>query len=534
MSISVPATISRRRDNGTTVVYKKFEELGRGGFAAVYRITNLYTNEDYALKVIPKERVAKAKTLDKLKEEISIQRSLNHPNIVRSYDNFEDALNYYIVVELCQGKSVKELVKNEGRLSETETARILNDVISGLRYLHDNRIIHRDLKLENFFIGRDGRVKIGDFGLSTRLYYDDERKHTMCGTPNYLSPELVTATEKGHSYEVDIWAVGVSAFAMLTGRPPFQSIKKTLTYEYIKNCQYRFPYDIRISTIAKDFIRSILQINPALRPSAHDLARHPFITINMNSIRQKQEVKNSIPRPNTNIEPKKNQFTHQDKPYQVITNHNENNNRINNNNLYDHQKKYDTYEIPIPKTFVTRFCDQSDKAGLGYLLLDGTSGICFNDGSRIVMDPYEEFFQYYEDITKILPEVYDVKGSNFSEPKKIAYMQLYASTLKKMKTMYELPHKHYNRNLPLKHIKQWTRSKDAILFKFDDKNVQVNFDDHHKMFIFTATKKFFVVKSIKETGRPISFNDVKNMGLMKDDLRRFSVAKGMLSVINGL
>ena len=105
-NISVPLTIPRKKDLGSTVTYRREEELGRGGFAAVYRVVNTQTGEDFALKVVPKERVEKPKSLEKLKCEISIQRSLNHPNILRSYDNFEDFKNYYIVLELAPGGSV--------------------------------------------------------------------------------------------------------------------------------------------------------------------------------------------------------------------------------------------------------------------------------------------------------------------------------------------------------------------------------------------------------------------------------------------
>ncbi|OHS96120.1 Serine/threonine-protein kinase PLK1 [Tritrichomonas foetus] len=577
-TISVPSTLIRRKENGTTIVYKKHEELGRGGFAVVYRVTNYYTNEEFALKAIPKDRVSKPKTLEKLKSEIAIQKSLNHPNVVRSYDSFDDTLNYYIIIEFCPGKSVKNIVKAQGRLSESETSRILNDIMSGLKYLHDNRIIHRDLKLENFLVGQDGKIKIADFGLSTRLYFDDERKHTVCGTPNYLSPELVSATSKGHSYEVDIWAIGVSAFAMLTGKPPFEANKKNMTYEHIKNCQYQFPYDIRISPIAKDFIKSILQINPDLRPNAVCLSLHPFLQCDSNKYKPTTIVQNNnneykLNYKNSNKDNDKDtdKFTNKygiNKQYQVPTNvlnknpvysakfiEKDGNNKLRNqniplsNNLYNvkfnansnnnnlnsnlYQKNKNVEEIPIPRNFVVRFCDVSDKGCLSYLLLDGTTGAIFSDGSRLVMDPFETFIHYWENAHSTIPRILDPKGNNIGiDPKKISYLQLYTNTLKKSKSMFELPAKPYSRNSPLRHIKRWTTSPDAILFKLDDRNVQVNFEDHYKMFIFTASRKFFIVRSIKETGKPISFNDVKNIGPMKDEVRRFSIAKGMLSAVN--
>ena len=276
-AVSCPLTLVHM-DEDKTYIYKRQEELGHGGFATVFRITDTSDNKDYALKVVPKERITKPKSLEKMKSEIAIQSSLHHPNIVQSYHSFEDALNYYIILEYCPGRSVRDIIKKQKRISEPEVSRMLKDVIEGVLYLHDNRIIHRDLKLENFLIGADGKIKIADFGLSAKLDYDDQKKFTVCGTPNYLSPEILTSASKGHSYEVDIWAIGVCAFAMLTGHPPFESNRKNLTYEYIRNCQYRFPSDIPLSHEARDFIKSILQIRPERRPNAQDLMVHPFIT----------------------------------------------------------------------------------------------------------------------------------------------------------------------------------------------------------------------------------------------------------------
>lgn len=589
-SISVPLTIVRRKENGTSVIYKRHEELGRGGFAVVYRVTNFLTGEDYALKAIPKEKVSKPKKLSKLRSEISIQRSLNHPNLLNSYDTFEDTMNYYIVLELCPNNSVKDRIKAAGRLSEEETASILKDVISGLIYLHDNQIIHRDLKPENFLFGKDGKVKIADFGLSTRLYYPDERKHTVCGTPNYLSPELVSPSYKGHSYEVDIWAIGVSAFAMLTGHPPFESAKKTITYENIKNCQYHFPYDFRISPISKDFIRSILQINPEKRPSALDLSTHAFIrmakplsvtlkTLNTNNNQNDPKNANVNQEANDNnnamIMPKPLYFQYLPSQPTMPTNTTNTANFTNapsvtnmptvaniptinfmpsisnmpstpftpinpsqiqlqakNENLYLPKDKNKTTDLKIPRFFVTRFCDNSDKVGLGYLLLDGTTGVVFNDGSRMVMDPHEAFIQYWEDETQIIPTVLDSSNSD-NVTKKVAYLHVYASTLKKTKTMFQLPTRQHNKNTPLKHVKYWTKAQEATLFRFDDRNVQVNFEDHQKLFIFTQHKRFFMIKSIKEQAKLINFNEIKDYETNREELHRFSIAKGMLSALRG-
>lgn len=276
----VPLTIVFRGKDGKKDSFIRHEELGHGGFAYVYRVTQNNTNREYAIKVISKQFLnSKGKeTFEKLKNEMKIQRALNHPNIVRSKIAFSDEFNYYIVLEYCPGKSIRDyLRKNEqGHLSESETRRILRDVISGLIYLHNKNIVHHDIKLENFIIGMNGKIKIADFGLSTILKDNDQKQYTICGTTNYFSPEMLK--KEGCGFEADIWAIGVAAFIMLTGRPPFGNLKKEIIYENIKGGVYNFPSNIQLSFEAKSFIKSILRVDPIERPTAMNLLSHPFLT----------------------------------------------------------------------------------------------------------------------------------------------------------------------------------------------------------------------------------------------------------------
>lgn len=175
-------------------------------------------------------------------------------------------------------------------MTEQETKKILKDVVNGVEYLHKNHIIHRDLKLTNYMIGSDGKVKLADFGLSTILNHDDEKRYTICGTPAYTSPELLQDINKGHSYEVDVWAIGVSAFTMLTGHHPFEGKKKSITFENIKNCDYDFPPNVTISLNARDFITTIFKVDPKWRPSASELMKHPFLTTI-----EKPSIQSSLP-----------------------------------------------------------------------------------------------------------------------------------------------------------------------------------------------------------------------------------------------
>ena len=144
--------------------------------------------------------------------------------------------------------------------------------------MHRERVIHRDLKLGNLFLNENMQIKIGDFGLAARLEIDEERKFTMCGTPNYIAPEILANKTEGHSYEVDIWSLGVILYTMIIGTPPFETEDVKQTYERIKLCQYDFPRHVAISEAAKDLIRRILSKNPQSRPTLNDIISHPWFT----------------------------------------------------------------------------------------------------------------------------------------------------------------------------------------------------------------------------------------------------------------
>jgi serine/threonine protein kinase len=161
---------------------------------------------------------------------------------------------------------MSELLKRRKKLTEPEVRFYLLQLTSALAYLHDAQIIHRDLKLGNIFLDSNMRVKVGDFGLATKLSYPEEKKRTVCGTPNYIAPEILQ--HSGHSFEVDIWSTGIIIYTLLVGKPPYESTD-------VKN-QYSFPPTPTISGEAQHLIRSILQVtnfDPSLTiadpPSLH-------------------------------------------------------------------------------------------------------------------------------------------------------------------------------------------------------------------------------------------------------------------------
>lgn len=189
------------------------------------------------------------------------------------------------------------MIKRRKRLTEPEAAFFAQQLLSAMQYLHNNLVIHRDLKLGNLFLDRNMNIKVGDLGLATKLEAADEKRTTICGTPNYIAPEVIQGdrTTRGHSFEVDIWSMGVIVYTCLCGKPPYEAKDVKATYQRIIANEYSFPRDIQISDYAKDIIRSMLQSKPADRPKLEDIAVHPFFT--------QQFIPQSLPSTVTSVAP---------------------------------------------------------------------------------------------------------------------------------------------------------------------------------------------------------------------------------------
>eukprot|EP01010_Urceolus_cornutus_P004395 NODE_67_length_2658_cov_327.802223_g52_i0.p1 GENE.NODE_67_length_2658_cov_327.802223_g52_i0~~NODE_67_length_2658_cov_327.802223_g52_i0.p1 ORF type:complete len:317 (+),score=50.45 NODE_67_length_2658_cov_327.802223_g52_i0:73-1023(+) len=271
--MSAPAEYFEECDSKGRITnrYKKGKLLGKGGFAKCYECTDCSSGRVYAAKVIEKKSLTKPKTQQKLKSEIKIHSSLRHPHVVKFEKYFEDPNCVYILLEVCTCQTLMELQRRKRRLSESEAAYVLMQTLNGVKYMHENNIIHRDLKLGNIFMNEKMEVKIGDFGLAAQLEFDGERKLTVCGTPNYIAPEVLEGGHHGHSFEVDIWSVGVIMYTLLVGKPPFETNDVKQTYRRIRASSYSFPESLELSHGAKRLIQRILQSVPESRPSLTDL-----------------------------------------------------------------------------------------------------------------------------------------------------------------------------------------------------------------------------------------------------------------------
>ncbi|KAF9788223.1 kinase-like domain-containing protein [Thelephora terrestris] len=264
-------------DQQRNAQYVRIGLLGEGGFARVYEVKD-FRGARQACKVVTKSSLKTKKAKTKLYAEIKIHKSLSHPNIVLFKDCFEDEDNVYMTLELCPNRSLMDMLRRRRRFTDPEVRFLMVQLIGACRYMHTNQVIHRDLKLGNLFLDAGMNVKVGDFGLAALIENPGERKKTICGTPNYIAPEVLFDTANGHSFEVDTWSIGVILYTLVIGRPPFQTKEVKAIYKRIRDNEYEFPNDSSISIHVQELIQQILTPDPSKRPTLHQIVDHQFFT----------------------------------------------------------------------------------------------------------------------------------------------------------------------------------------------------------------------------------------------------------------
>ncbi|OAD57158.1 Aurora kinase A-A [Eufriesea mexicana] len=204
------------------------------------------------------------------------QNEKKHPNILKMYGYFHDDKRVYLILEYApNGELFKELNAQPGkRFNEIRTATYISQLADALKYCHSKNVIHRDIKPENLLLGIKGELKMADFGWS--VHAPSSRRNTLCGTLDYLPPEMVVG--KTHDHTVDLWGLGVLCYECLVGTPPFLATTYEETYLKIKKAQYKFP-DF-ISEDARNLISKLLVVDPGQRLPLKDVLTHPWIVQN--------------------------------------------------------------------------------------------------------------------------------------------------------------------------------------------------------------------------------------------------------------
>nr|SVE85404.1 EOG090X03P9 [Daphnia pulicaria] len=254
--------------------YELYEQIGKGGFASVHRAICKGNGIPVAIKMINKKLMQAANMTERVRQEVAIHSRLSHPSILQLHAFIEDSDFVYLVLDLCENGEFQRYLKSLGHpLNEDETREVMSQLLEGLLYLHSHHILHRDLSLANLLLTRDMKIKIADFGLATQLNHPDQKHMTMCGTPNYISPEV--ATRSSHGFEADVWGLGCLLYTLLVGRPPFDTdaVKSTLTR--VVMADYKLP--VTLSAEAKDLIQRLLKKNPKERPTLMEVMKHPFM-----------------------------------------------------------------------------------------------------------------------------------------------------------------------------------------------------------------------------------------------------------------
>jgi polo-like kinase 1 len=178
-----------------------------------------------------------------------------------------DQDNFYMMLELCEHQSMRELINKQTRLTELEVSYYLSQLVDAVSYIHSKQVIHRDLKIDNLFLDKNLHIKVGDFGLAIHIStLDDTNYKEICGTPNYVAPEtLKKHITKNQCFGVDIWSIGVICYTLLIGKPPFAAKSQKTTFQRILLNQYTFPPHIQLSDYAKGIVSMILQTEPIHR-----------------------------------------------------------------------------------------------------------------------------------------------------------------------------------------------------------------------------------------------------------------------------
>jgi len=253
--------------------------LGHGHFGTVREVHQIADpmKKLYAVKSIPKDKIVKELKL--LKTELEMLRVVDHPNIIKFYETFEDERYVHIVMEECTGGDLFDHLIQNGQYTEREAASLLEKIIAAINHLHTLHICHRDIKPENFLfaaLDRFSDIKIIDFGLATK--FGDDQMHTVVGTPYYVAPEVLRGN---YDQQCDVWSLGVLLYVILAGYPPFYGDSQHEIFRKITHGVYDYEREEwnDVSKEARGLIDSMLVVNPQSRITLDKVLQHSWFAL---------------------------------------------------------------------------------------------------------------------------------------------------------------------------------------------------------------------------------------------------------------
>ncbi|CAH3112916.1 unnamed protein product [Pocillopora meandrina] len=274
----MPLFGKKKFDEKITKKYTFHDVLGTGAFSEVFMAEEKATGKLYAVKCIAKRKLSGKE--EAIENEIAILKKVNHPNIIKLWEIFDNKTHLHLVMDLVQGGELFDRIVEKGSYTEQDASDLIKQILEAVDYLHGQGIVHRDLKPENLLYyspDDDSKIMISDFGLS-KTEEDDSMMATACGTPGYVAPEVLK--QKPYGKAVDCWAVGVICYILLCGYPPFYDESDANLFAQIMKGEYEFdtPYWDDISDSAKNFIERLLQIDPKKRFTCKQALNHPWIS----------------------------------------------------------------------------------------------------------------------------------------------------------------------------------------------------------------------------------------------------------------
>lgn len=253
--------------------------IGTGSYGVVREAWHADTDKRAAVKVIDVMKLKTPKERRSLVREIEIHRKMNHPNITKIYDVYETKEQVFVVMELLEGGDLFQYVISRGKLTEEDAQRFFTQICLALDYCHRNGVAHRDIKLENFLVDKRGTVaKLTDFGLSS--YFNMDPLMTFCGSPFYVAPEVAMA-QPYDGFFADMWSLGITLFAMVTGRLPFVDDRGRLILDKALRGIERFPRELSIEVAT--VVNMLVQPLPENRASFQELFSQPWMCQRLNN-----------------------------------------------------------------------------------------------------------------------------------------------------------------------------------------------------------------------------------------------------------
>jgi serum/glucocorticoid-regulated kinase 2 len=264
--------------------------IGKGAYAKVVLVKHKSTGEIMALKILKKEMVEKRKQQEHVKTEREVLATVTHPFIAKLYYAFQNEKKLYFALEYCPGGELFNLLQKRKYFTEDQARFYISQVVLALEYLHSKDFIYRDLKPENVLLDKQGYIRITDFGLSKGNIKGGKDAKSVCGTPEYLAPEVIM--RQGHGKAVDWWTVGCIIYELLTGLPPYYTSDREELFDRIKLSNVKYPSNF--STPVKDLLNGLFQKDPENRlgggpEGAKAIKNHPwFSSIDWDAIMRKE------------------------------------------------------------------------------------------------------------------------------------------------------------------------------------------------------------------------------------------------------